>query len=149
MKRRPILLASALAFSTLASAALAQDVAREDTVIFDLDRTIQRPGELQLVHRRHQAMHGAHQAMWEPLFILNYTTGQLDPWLATGMRANDDFTEWTITLRDGVAPGPTARRSTPMTLCSPSIWCWATRNCRNVRRRRSARRSPASKRSTT
>lgn len=47
-------------------------------------------------------MHGAHQTMWEPLFILNYGTGEVEPWLATGFTSNDDSTELTITLRDGV-----------------------------------------------
>ena len=42
MKFTTSLLASS-ALALVASAALAQDVAREDTVIFDLDRTIQDP----------------------------------------------------------------------------------------------------------
>ncbi|MEM6728547.1 MAG: ABC transporter substrate-binding protein [Pseudomonadota bacterium] len=29
-------------------------------------------------------------------------TGELEPWLATGAESNDDFTEWTVTLREGV-----------------------------------------------
>ncbi|MDJ0993368.1 MAG: ABC transporter substrate-binding protein [Dinoroseobacter sp.] len=88
----------------LAGIASAQDIAREDTVIFDLDRTIQDPENFNWMTdgtgiRR---MHGAHQTMWEPLFILNYGTGNLDPWLATGFEANADSTEFTISLREGV-----------------------------------------------
>jgi len=88
----------------LTGTAVAQDVAREDTVIFDLDRTIRDPENFNWMTdgtgiRR---MHGAHQTMWEPLFILNYGTGELDPWLATGFEGNADSTEFTITLRDGV-----------------------------------------------
>ncbi|MEO0710872.1 MAG: ABC transporter substrate-binding protein [Pseudomonadota bacterium] len=88
----------------MAGMAAAQDVAREDTVIFDLDRTIQDPENFNWMTdgtgiRR---MHGAHQTMWEPLFILNYGTGELDPWLATGFEGNEDSTEFTITLREGV-----------------------------------------------
>lgn len=102
--RNGLLAASAIALAITASPALAQDVAREDTVIFDLDRTIQDPENFNWMTdgtgiRR---MQGAHQAMWEPLFILNYGSGELDPWLATGYEANDDSTEFTITLRDGV-----------------------------------------------
>ena len=91
---------SALAF--VAGTALAQDVAREDTVIFDLDRTIKDPENFNWFTPGTKRMHGAHQAMWEPLFILNYGTGDLDPWLATGFEANADSTEFTITLREGV-----------------------------------------------
>ena len=59
--------------------ALAQDVAREDTVIFDLDRTIKDPENFNWFTPGTKRMHGAHQTMWEPLFILNYATGNLDP----------------------------------------------------------------------
>ncbi|MEM9344215.1 MAG: ABC transporter substrate-binding protein [Pseudomonadota bacterium] len=82
--------------------AMAQDVAREDTVIFDLDRTIKDPSNFNWLTPGTKRMHGAHQTMWEPLFILNYATGEVDPWLATGFEANDDSTEFTITLREGV-----------------------------------------------
>ena len=47
-------------------------------------------------------MHGAHQAMWEPLFILNYGSGQLDPWLGTEFTSNAAGDEWTLKLRDGI-----------------------------------------------
>ncbi|MEO0830969.1 MAG: ABC transporter substrate-binding protein, partial [Pseudomonadota bacterium] len=95
-----VLAASALAL--MAGGAVAQDVAREDTVIFDLDRTIKDPENFNWLTPGTKRMHGAHQTMWEPLFILNYTTGNLDPWLATGFEANDASTEFTISLRDGV-----------------------------------------------
>ncbi len=45
---------------------------------------------------------GLHQAMMEPLFILNYETGEIMPWLAESSTQNDDATVWTITLRDGI-----------------------------------------------
>ncbi len=80
----------------------AQDVAREDTVIFDLDRTIKDPANFNWLTPGTKRMHGAHQTMWEPLFILNYATGNIDPWLATGFSANEDSSEFTITLREGV-----------------------------------------------
>ncbi len=94
--------ASVVALATATSAVWAQDVAREDTVIFDLDRTIKDPENFNWFTPGTKRMHGAHQTMWEPLFILNYSTGNLDPWLATGFDQNDDATEFTITLRDGV-----------------------------------------------
>ncbi|MDX8350765.1 ABC transporter substrate-binding protein [Cognatiyoonia sp. IB215182] len=95
------LLASA-ALGLIASASWAQNVARENTVIFDLDRTIQDPENFNWMTPGTKRMHGAHQTMWEPLFILNYGTGELDPWLATGFEANEDSTRFTISLRDGV-----------------------------------------------
>ncbi|MEM8553467.1 MAG: ABC transporter substrate-binding protein [Pseudomonadota bacterium] len=94
--------ASALALAAGLGVAHAQEVAREDTVIFDLDRTIKDPDNFNWFTPGTKRMHGAHQTMWEPLFILNYGTGELDPWLATGFTQNDESTEFTISLRDGV-----------------------------------------------
>ncbi len=99
-----LLLAAVAASLAIAGPVSAQNVAREDTVIFDLDRTIQDPENFNWMTdgtgiRR---MQGAHQVMWEPLFILNYNTGALDPWLSTGFEANDDLSAFTITLREGV-----------------------------------------------
>ncbi|MYK30389.1 MAG: ABC transporter substrate-binding protein, partial [Boseongicola sp. SB0670_bin_30] len=70
------MLASSLVLAA-AGSVVAQDVAREDTVIFDLDRTIKDPGNFNWFTPGTKRMHGAHQAMWEPLFILNYGTGDL------------------------------------------------------------------------
>jgi peptide/nickel transport system substrate-binding protein len=100
--KNTMLATSALALMATMGVAHAQDVAREDTVIFDLDRTIKDPENFNWFTAGTKREHGAHQSMWEPLFILNYTTGELDPWLATGIEANDDFTEWTMSLREGV-----------------------------------------------
>ncbi|WP_299609974.1 ABC transporter substrate-binding protein [uncultured Tateyamaria sp.] len=97
-----LLTVSTLAFAAFSGSAFAQDISREETVIFDLDRTIQDPENFNWMTPGTKRMHGAHQTMWEPLFILNYGTGDLDPWLATGFESNDDSTEFTVTLRDGV-----------------------------------------------
>jgi len=86
----------------MATSALAQSVSRENTVIFDLDRTIQDPENFNWMTPGTKRLHGAHQTMWEPLFILNYGTGEIDPWLATGFEQNADSTEFTISLRSGV-----------------------------------------------
>jgi hypothetical protein len=103
-RTKQVLLATAAMTLALTGAVAAQDVPREDTVIFDIDRTIRDPENFNWLTdgtgiRR---MHGAHQTMWEPLFILNYGTGELDPWLATGFEANEDSTVFTVTLREGV-----------------------------------------------
>ncbi|MEM6638175.1 MAG: ABC transporter substrate-binding protein [Pseudomonadota bacterium] len=99
--RSNFMLATALT-AVMAHGAFAQDVAREDTVIFDLDRTIKDPENFNWFTPGTKRMHGAHQAMWEPLFILNYSTGNIDPWLATGFEGNDSSDEFTISLREGV-----------------------------------------------
>jgi peptide/nickel transport system substrate-binding protein len=45
---------------------------------------------------------GMVQALAEPLFVVNMITGEFDPWLAESMTPNDDFSSWTLALRDGV-----------------------------------------------
>lgn len=45
---------------------------------------------------------GVHQLVKEPLFYLNYATGESVPWLATGYEYNADNTVITVHLRDGV-----------------------------------------------
>lgn len=98
--RKLFLTASVLALA--GSMANAQSVAREKTVIFDLDRTITDPENFNWFTPGTKRMHGAHQTMWEPLFILNYGTGELEPWLALEANSDEDGKVWTIALRDGV-----------------------------------------------
>src|SRR5690606_2600497 len=45
---------------------------------------------------------GAHQAMWEPLFILNYETGEIEPYLGTSFEPNETQDVWTLHIREGV-----------------------------------------------
>jgi peptide/nickel transport system substrate-binding protein len=45
---------------------------------------------------------GYHQAMIESLWNLNYSTGELMPWVATGYEYNEDYTQVDIQLRKGV-----------------------------------------------
>ncbi len=40
--------------------------------------------------------------MMETLFILNYETGNYDPWVGESMTANDTLDKWTLKLRKGV-----------------------------------------------
>lgn len=42
------------------------------------------------------------KTIYEFLFYYNHNSGEITPWLATGYEYNADFTEITITLRDGV-----------------------------------------------
>lgn len=41
-------------------------------------------------------------ALWEPLFYFSAYADESIPWLATGFEYNDDFTELTINIREGV-----------------------------------------------
>lgn len=104
IRRTTLLLGSAAIALTMGLPATAQDVAREDTVIFDIDRTIQDPENFNWMTDGSgiRRMQGAHQTMWEPLFILNFETGELEPWLASGFEVNDDQTEFTVNLREGI-----------------------------------------------
>ena len=80
------------------------DVPREETLILGSDLTSNVAADeifnpyLPAVQRSR----GMLQLMEEQLFYTNYETNELMPWLATGYEANDDFTEYTISLRDGV-----------------------------------------------
>jgi len=80
----------------------AVQTAREDTVIFDLDRSIKNPRNFNWFTPGVKRLHGAHQAMWEPLFVLNYANGELEPWLGTSITGNETHDAWTLTLRQGV-----------------------------------------------
>lgn len=104
--KRPIFLGVLLVslIALFSFAASAQDVAREDTVIFDYDRTVADPGNFNpyTAAGRTNRGNGAHQAMWEPLFILNYESGAIDSWLGESMESNDALDVWTLTLRDGI-----------------------------------------------
>ena len=93
-----------LLFGTLALSVSAQDeVAREDTVIFDIDASnVPNPTNFNYLVPGTNQNQGAHQVLWEPLFILNYETGNIDPWLGTAFTANETQDVWTLTLRDGV-----------------------------------------------
>ncbi|MCL4833693.1 MAG: ABC transporter substrate-binding protein [Caldilineaceae bacterium] len=56
-------------------------------------------------------LQGMNQNMMEPLFMLNYETGQIDGWLAESFQANDTLDEWIITLK----PGTEWSDGTPLT----------------------------------
>lgn len=91
---------SASAFTAVSAQAT---VARADTVIFDIDATsIANPTNFNWMVPGTNQNQGAHQVMWEPLFILNYGTGKIDPYLGTAFTPNTTQDVWTLALRDGV-----------------------------------------------
>ena len=83
-----------LAFSVavsllMVSAVFAEDyakAARKDTVIFDIDGgRVVTPDLWNPYVPGNRRDHGYHQAMIEPFFILNYESGEIEPWLAESM----------------------------------------------------------------
>lgn len=79
------------------------DVPREETVIFDIDGgRVVDPELWNPFVPGNRRDHGFHQSMMEPLFILNYETGEFVPWLGESMTANATLDVWTLNIRDGV-----------------------------------------------
>ena len=92
--------------SVMSFTALGQDVAREDTVIFDVDGQVGGDANFDQANwmlPNSIRSRGYHQAVSEPLFILNYETGEIMPWLAESMESNDSLDVWTLNLREGAA----------------------------------------------
>lgn len=79
------------------------EVPRNQTVIFDIDGgRVTDPELWNPFVPGNRRDHGFHQAMIEPLFILNYQDGKIEPWLGESMTANDKLDVWTLKLRDGI-----------------------------------------------
>jgi peptide/nickel transport system substrate-binding protein len=76
---------------------------REETVIWDIDGGRAADPELWNPYvPGNRRDHGFHQVILEPLFILNYQTGEFIPWLGTAFTANETNDVWTLSLREGV-----------------------------------------------
>ena len=76
---------------------------RRKTVIFDIDGgRVVDPELFNPYVPGRRLDQGVHQAIMEPLFMLNYETGEIEPWLGTEMVSNDTFDVWTLTLREGI-----------------------------------------------
>jgi peptide/nickel transport system substrate-binding protein len=83
--------------------AFAQELPRSETVIFDIDGgNIPAPTNFNYLVPGTQRNQGMHQAVWEPLFILNYETGKIMPYLGTEFTPNETQDVWTLKIRDGV-----------------------------------------------
>ena len=69
---------------------MAKKVSRDKQAIFDIDGgRVSNPYQMNyLVPGGTPRNAGLHQAMWEPLFILNYETGKIDPWLGVSFTPN-------------------------------------------------------------
>ncbi len=76
---------------------------RAKTVIFDIDGGRLTDPELWNPYVPGRRLdQGYHQAILEPLFMLNYQTGEIEPWLGEEMTSNETFDVWTLKLREGI-----------------------------------------------
>ncbi len=107
MKAKTLLLVLlAVIVASFSFTAMAQDVAREDTAIFDRDgKSGPQPAfdNYNPFVPTNLSNGGLGQAVFEPLFILNYETGEVMPWLAASVSSNDSLDVWTLNLREGSA----------------------------------------------
>ena len=105
MKARTLIFALlVIGIAAFSFTAMAQDVAREDTVIFDRDGRVGPQPAFDNYNPylpNNLGNGGLGQAVFEPLFILNYETGEIMPWLAAGASSNDSLDVWTLNLREG------------------------------------------------
>ncbi|MEZ4866353.1 MAG: ABC transporter substrate-binding protein [Caldilineaceae bacterium] len=76
---------------------------RAETVIWDIDGgRVADPELWNPFVPGNRRDHGYHQVILEPLFILNYQTGEFMPWLGESFTPNDTNDVWTLKLREGV-----------------------------------------------
>lgn len=93
-----------MAVSATNNVAQAQSIPREQTMILDIDGgKVVAPDLWNPFVPGSRRDQGFHQAMLEPLFILNYMTGKINPWLGESMTANKDQTVWTLKLQKAAA----------------------------------------------
>src|SRR5262252_3822966 len=78
-----------------------QQVARKDILVIPTNVNVPAPDIWNPYIPGTFILQGMNQNLMEPLFMLNYETGNIDGWLAESFSHNDDMTEWTVTLRNG------------------------------------------------
>jgi peptide/nickel transport system substrate-binding protein len=77
--------------------------ARESsTVVFELSNPVDDPKNFNWFFANVRRDQGAHQAMFEPLFLFNYKPGALDLWLAKSITPNAAQDVWPLKLRADV-----------------------------------------------
>lgn len=91
---------------SLVSAQGIPDVPREDTVILDIDggaATNRAPfSHNQLFEGTSAGGNvGTGQVVYDPLFVLNYESGEIEPWIGESMTPSEDFRTWTLKIREG------------------------------------------------
>lgn len=104
MRTRCFLVSLVLAASFVACSPSVRtvDPERRKTVIFDLESRVVTPDLWNPFVPGARQDQGLHQAMIEPLFMLNTENNEVEPWLALSMTANDSLDVWTLRLRPNV-----------------------------------------------
>jgi peptide/nickel transport system substrate-binding protein len=97
--------------SAAAPAAESGAVARKDILVIPSNVNIPAPDIWNPYIPGTFILQGMNQNMMEPLFMLNYETGQIDGWLGESFEANETLDEWIITLK----PGTEWSDGTPLT----------------------------------
>jgi peptide/nickel transport system substrate-binding protein len=78
-----------------------QQVARKDILIIPGNVNIPAPDIWNPYIPGTFILQGMNQNLMEPMFMLNYETGNIDGWLAESYSGNADGSEWTVKLRQG------------------------------------------------
>src|SRR5499427_7069706 len=78
-----------------------QQVARKDILVIPTNVNVPAPDIWNPYIPGTFILQGMNQNLMEPLFMLNYETGAIEGWLASGYTANDAQTEFTVTLKPG------------------------------------------------
>jgi peptide/nickel transport system substrate-binding protein len=76
-------------------------VARKDTLVIPNNVNIPAPDIWNPYIPDTFILQGMNQNLMEPLFMLNYQTGQIEGWLAESYTNSPDQTQWTVKLRPG------------------------------------------------
>jgi len=78
------------------------DPEKRKTVVFDLEARVVTPDMWNPFVPGSRQDQGFHQALIEPLFMLNTENNEIEPWLAVSMKPNDMLDVWTLGLRPQV-----------------------------------------------
>jgi peptide/nickel transport system substrate-binding protein len=103
--------AAAPASTAAPAPAPAGTVARKDILVIPSNVNIPAPDIWNPYIPGTFILQGMNQNLMEPLFMLNYETGEIDGWLAESYEANEALDEWTVKLR----PGTEWSDGTPLT----------------------------------
>jgi peptide/nickel transport system substrate-binding protein len=92
---------AALGTSVQAAPADRQQVARKDILVIPSNVQVPAPDIWNPYIPGTFILQGMNQNLMEPLFMLNYETGNIEGWLASGYTSSPDQTAWTVTLKPG------------------------------------------------
>jgi peptide/nickel transport system substrate-binding protein len=81
----------------------ADQVARKDYLVIPTDVNVPAPDIWNPYIPGTFILQGMNQNLMEPLFMLNYETGNIEGWLGESFSHSDDQTQWTVKLRPGTA----------------------------------------------